>query len=322
MHQYSDYRWLRGFNVIPSWAARIEQAWWDYDPVLFREEVALARGVHANCIRLWIEYSAWMVDPDKICDRFLDAVSAIDEAGMKTMPCLFNRWHDMDFDYGGTYPHSWFYHPQANERYKGLQQHVHYVRHLVEPLKSDPRILMWDLCNEPQSTDWNKKHAAHELHWLARMADTVRRTGAEQPITIGTMLLHNIELYAPLCDVLCCHPYGTTRESLEVMIRDAADVSARHEKPMHSNETIPGALDDLRRAEVARWTIPMMEDAGFGWMGWGLREGRTVSTRRDRFDPNGVDGEGFHAWFTRDGQLREGLEFLREEPRYRAPWET
>lgn len=117
MHQYSDYRGLRGFNVIPSWAARIEQAWWDYDPVLFREEVALARGVHANCIRLWIEYSAWMADPDKIRDRFLDAVPAIDEAGMKTMPCLFNRWHDIDFDYGGTYPHSWFYHPQANERY-------------------------------------------------------------------------------------------------------------------------------------------------------------------------------------------------------------
>ena len=66
-------------------------------------EVALATQVHANCIRLWIEFSAWMADPDAITARFLDAVAAIDAAGMKTMPCLFNRWHDDRFDYGGTY---------------------------------------------------------------------------------------------------------------------------------------------------------------------------------------------------------------------------
>jgi len=31
LHDYPDYRWLRGFNIIPSWGARIEQAWWEYD---------------------------------------------------------------------------------------------------------------------------------------------------------------------------------------------------------------------------------------------------------------------------------------------------
>ena len=55
MHHYTDYRWLRGFNIIPSWGARIEQAWWEYDPSRFREEAALATQTHANCIRLWIE---------------------------------------------------------------------------------------------------------------------------------------------------------------------------------------------------------------------------------------------------------------------------
>jgi hypothetical protein len=42
IHRYADYRWLRGFNMIPSWVARIEQAWWDYDGSRFREEEALA----------------------------------------------------------------------------------------------------------------------------------------------------------------------------------------------------------------------------------------------------------------------------------------
>lgn len=103
LHHYQDYAWLRGFNIVSSWGARIEQAWWDYSPDRFREEAALANQTHANCIRLWIEFTAWMADPDAVHASFMDAVAAIDELGMRTMPCLFNRWHAPTYDYGGTY---------------------------------------------------------------------------------------------------------------------------------------------------------------------------------------------------------------------------
>lgn len=42
-HVYPDYGWLRGFSIIPSWAARIEDAWWFYDGARMRKEVALFR---------------------------------------------------------------------------------------------------------------------------------------------------------------------------------------------------------------------------------------------------------------------------------------
>ena len=35
----------------------------------------------------------------------------------------------------------------------------------------------------------------------------------------------------------------------------------------------------------------------------------------------GFIDEGFHAWFNADGTLRAGLDFLREEPAHRTPWE-
>lgn len=313
LHQYPDYKWLRGFNVIPSWGARIEEAWWNYDPQQFRKEVALARQCHANTIRLWIEFTAWMADPVKVSAAFFDAIEAIDACGMKTMPCLFNRWHDARWDYGGTYN-------ETLER--DLSPLVEYVRALVQPLAADPRILLWDVCNEPAVCQLNDPAAGYEYRWLALMCDTVRQCGAVQPVTIGT---HqggcNMEIYAPLCDVLCCHPYGRSPEQLTEMLTVCGDVQRRHGKPMLSNETVPGGLDDFRRAECAKWTIRQMEDAGYGWMGWGMREGRAISTRRDRFDGNGIDSEGFHAWFTRDGRLREGLEFLCEPPRFAPPWE-
>ena len=307
-----DYGWLRGFSVVPSWGARIEQAWWEYDAGRMREEVALAREVQANCLRLWIEFSAWMAAPERVTACLLDAVAAIAEAGMKTMPCLFNRWHDAEWDYGGTY---------TEHLYRNWAPMLAYVRALVLPLVNDERILLWDLCNEPQAWDLDSEVNKREFAWLSVIAATVRGCGARQPITIGTMTGGNIDVFAPLCDVLCGHPYAHDPASLAALIRDFHAKAAHYGKPFLVNETIPGALDDATRAKVAHFYTEQLADAGFGWMGWALREGQAISTRRDRYDANGINGEGFHPFFTSQGQLRAGLEFLTEQPALRAPWE-
>lgn len=310
LHVYPDYGWLRGFSVIPSWGARIEEAWWNYDRDRMLEEVMLARRVHANCIRLWIEFPAWMADPDRVTACFLDAIDCIDRAGMRTMPVLFNRWHDPDWDYGGMSIDN------LNRNWKPM---LGYVRSLVEPLADDPRVLIWDLCNEPQAfsleTDLSKK----EFGWLSDVAATVREAGALQPITIGTMAGTNIDVFEPLCDVLCGHPYAHDEAGLDRLIADFKARSVRFGKPFMANETIPGALDDRVRAGVARFYTQKLAAAGFGWMGWALREGKAISTRRDRFDTNGIFNQGFHPFFGRDGKLRDGLEFLTENPAVKMP---
>jgi hypothetical protein len=312
IHAYDSYPWLRGFSVVPSWGARIEEAWWQYHPDRMREEVALARQVHANCIRLWIEFTAWMADPDKATDNFLDAVKAIADAGMKVMPCLFNRWHDHRYDYGGIYTENLF---------RDWRPQLEYVRTLVTPLANDDRVLVWDLCNEPQAFDLKSEVNRQEYAWLKDVAETVRACRAKQPITIGTMTGTNIETYAPLVDVLCGHAYVHNRQDLEKLIAGFHTTRKTLAKPMLINECIPGSLNDRTRAEVARFYTEMLSAAGFGWMGWALREGKAISTRRDRFDANGINGEGFHPFFTRQGKLRSGLEFLTEKPRLLPPWE-
>lgn len=313
MHNYSDYGWLRGFNVIASWGARIEQAWWEYDGQKLRREVELGRTVHANCIRIWLEFTAWMADPDGVRAAFLDAVAGIAEKGMKTMPCLFNRWHDQTYDYGGTY---------IEDLHRDWRPKMEYVRHVVSKLADDDRILAWDLCNEPQYPRLDAASNEKELKWLAATGEAVRSCGVQQPITIGVLQIEEqMDRLAPLCDVLCCHPYGRSQEQLREMLEVCKRVQDRHRKAMLCNECVPGCLDDLRRADCARWSIEALEAAGYGWMGWGLREGKAISTRRDRFDGNGLDNQGFHAWFTASGRLRQGLEFLLDPPRRRVPWE-
>jgi len=121
--------------------------------------------------------------------------------------------------------------------------------------------------------------------------------------------------------VLCAHPYAHDRATLVELIDGYIHLREKHGKPMLVNECIPGALDDQKRAECARYYAELLSDAGLGWMGWALMEGTAISTRRDRIDRNGLDNEGFHPFFTRDGRLRPGLEFLTEEPPSRPPWE-
>lgn len=231
---------------------------------------------------------------------------------MTTMPCLFNRWHDNQWDYGGTYTETLL---------RDWQPQVAYVRALVTPLVADDRVLIWDLCNEPQATDRNSEVNKKEFDWLKLIAETVRACGVRQPITIGTWNGANIEIFAPLMDVLCAHPYAHTRGELEKLVEGYDAIRKAHRKPLLVNECIPGSLNDAARAEVARFYTDVLAGSGFGWMGWALREGKAVSTRRDRYDGNGIKGEGFHPFFTKEGKLRGNLEFLTEKPKVLAPWE-
>jgi hypothetical protein len=268
--------------------------------------------VHANCLRLWIEYTAWQRDPKKVTANFMDAVAAIGDAGMKVMPCIFNRWHDSKFDYGGTYTENLF---------GNWDIQMEYVRDIVTPLIADERILIWDLCNEPQGNSLSEYGIQKQYEWLKRIAATVRGCGARQPITIGTMNGGNIDIHAPLVDVLCGHPYPHTKPELIERVAGYDAQRKKYGKPFMANETIPGCLDDQIRGETAKYFTEILSEAGMGWMGWALREGKAISTRRDCFDGNGINNQGFHPFFTKEGKLRGGLEFMTEKPKLSPPWQ-
>jgi hypothetical protein len=318
LHVYSDYGWLRGFNYIAPWGARVEDAWWFYDGAKMRADMALARSVHANTIRLWIEYTAWFRDPEGVTANFLDAIAAIDENGMKAMPCLFNRWHNPRFDYGGTH---------IENLVPAMPGYADYVRALVAPLVADARVLCWDLCNEPQGChdvsfkQFSQELSEREYRWLMNVAETLKQTGAQQPVTIGTMNLPNIAFYSPLVDVLCAHPYPKDRAGLEKYIAGFRNLVNKEKKPLLVNECVPGSDVDAVRGETHRYYWELLSAAGYGCMPWSLREGISIAARRDRMDGNGIDQKGYHPTFNVDGTLRAGHEWMRAKPKLRAPWE-
>ena len=193
------------------------------------------------------------------------------------MPCLFNRWHDSQFDYGGTYI--------ENIR-PGWRHPLDYVKALVTPLAADDRILAWDLCNEPQAADLNSEPNKREFQWLSEVAATVRGCGARQPVLIGTMQgTEHVRTYAPLVDVLCAHPYAHDRKGLADRIEAYRKLCQETGKPLLVNETIPGCLDDAKRAEVVKFYARACsaKPASAGWAGssakgWPFRPAAIVMT--------------------------------------------
>jgi hypothetical protein len=235
---------------------------------------------------------------------------------MKTMPCLFNRWHDSRYDYGGTY---------LENIDKGWGIHQEYVRALVTPLAADDRVLIWDLCNEPQSgagwaKEMNAERSKREHDWLAAIAQTVRRCGARQPVTIGTMVGDNIEAFADLCDVLYGHPYATDRAGLERLIAGFQALRQKLAKPFLVNECIPGGENDRERGAVAKEYCELLSRAGFGWMGWALNV--TFCVGKSRKWARRLEGREPLCYHEKTVAARSVSEQSRyEKTRFRAePW--
>jgi hypothetical protein len=149
----------------------------------------------------------------------------------------------------------------------------------------------------------------------------VKKSGARQPVTIGTMNGTNITFYAPLVDVLCSHPYARDRAGQEQLIATYRVMMAEEKKPMLVNECVPGSDKDEVRGETHRYYREQLSAAGLGCMPWSIREGRHVAARRDRMDGNGIDNKGYHPTFNANGTLRAGHEWMREKPTLLAPWE-
>ncbi len=159
-----------------------------------------------------------------------------------------------------------------------------------------------------------------EFAWLKAVAETVRACGARQPITIGTMAGKNIELARRswTCSAAIRMPITARilKDSWPASTRcGRAGQAVRGERvhPRKPQRRHPGGGGTILHGDAL--------GGGFRLDGVGVREGKAISTRRDRYDANGINGQGFHPFFTQRRKTRHGLEFLTEKPKQLPPWE-
>ncbi len=303
-----DHDWskLCGFNYMPSYSAHLQYTWTHFQPEVWEREVPWALRFGSNCLRLWLDWSAFLAVGDAKLDALDRALCILDANGLKAMPVLFNRWTDQLYPAGGV-PNEVLL--RADYGFRAFRP---YVEALADRFGKDERILCWDLCNEPQApweaVDVNLK----EFAWLAWASNQLRQR-ATQPITIGTMFTDNVRLYAPLVDVISFHPYTRKLGEMTVQCEAHLAIAAEYGKPLIATECCVGSLDDYERGLLAKDSIETLERFGIGWQAWQMVSGRFVTGSRERTDCNATrPWEGYMPFVLLDGTTRPYHEWLEE----------
>lgn len=320
----TDYSKVRGFNYQPSYGSTSLENWFNFDPHIV--ELELRRGKDYfpgfNTVRYWLSWDAYMRRPEEFKANFEKSLQIADHLGIRVIPCLFNRWHDHSgYDNGGVYldnfavPESWAYY---------RPKYIEYVKDIVSGHVNDPRILAWDLCNEPfsydQITDAVKPFIQPEIDWLTEMYNAIKETGDQTPVGVSIHMGTNLDWIRDISDVLMIHPYyiceketifdPAMRARFEKRVADACAYGKAAGKPMFVTETCWGALTDEDRVEVIRYTLDVLTKNDLGFVAHALHYSLVADLH---YPEDGFLGHSHNlAFTTRDGKLRPGHEIFNQ----------
>jgi hypothetical protein len=232
---YAQQPWPVGANFLPSTAINELEMWQaeTFDPATIDRELGWAEGIGMNTMRVFLHNLVWEQDPkgfDRRVDEFL-AIAA--RHHIRPVFVLFDSCWDPHPKLGSQHPpipgvhnSGWVQAPGTEilsdpAQYPRLER---YTKGVVSAFANDPRILAWDLWNEPDNGDAesyakgdpkNKNEIILKL--VPQVYEWARSQHPSQPLTSG--LWHgdwsSLEKMTPLAriqieqsDIISFHNYG------------------------------------------------------------------------------------------------------------------
>lgn len=291
--------WVCGFNFLPSTAVNFIEMWHPetFDMPTIERELGWAAKVGFNAIRVNLPFLGWQHDRDGLLHRLDRLMGAASHYGLSTVPCLFD-----DCGFGGEEP-VWGSQPDPipgihNSRAvasPGRSAVLNtdlgptletYVRDVISTYRTDPRILFWDLYNEPgnrmdfDKTEYSQFDAGLEKHALSLMESSfvvARDIGPEAPLSVAAWT-------TPLPDS-DAHPYQTEIDRSALLHSDIITFHAYWnrkrvtqfieylevlDRPIICTEWMARQIDSRISDQ-----LELFHDRNVGCFQWGLVKGRT-----------------------------------------------
>lgn len=328
---------------MPSYAVNEIEFWQSdrFDPARIDLELGWAASLGLNAVRVFLHDLLWYEDPSGFVGRVRRFLEIAQAHGIRVVPVLFDSCWDPDPHLGpqpeprpGVCMSRWVQSPGTRALEDPRQHHrlEEYVRGVVRAFHRDPRILLWDVWNEP---DHRPDHqtgpvfAARESPrkeelvegLLASTFDWVRLEEPVQPLTSGLWQgdwtgpdrLRPIErVQVALSDVLSFHSYEPPA-GFEAKLK----ALRTWRRPLVCTEYMARG-----QGSTVTGTLPIARRYGVGAFSWGLVAGRTQGLFPwDSWERPYLDGEPapwFHELLRGDGAPYDPAEaeFLRH---LRAP---
>jgi hypothetical protein len=213
-----DYSFIRGVNYgINS------------DQSVLERDLGYAKRVNLNSTRIWLSYQGYEKDPQAYIDRLQNYIRTSHRLGFSTMPIL---WNGNNLDPETLKPE---FRPRGDA----------YVKAIVDAIKDEPGLLMWDIMNEPFTNVYIEKAEGAEKQqreaeitaFLRYYLSYVKKLDAVNATTVGFNYSYQLEPTADLVDVLSFHEYTPLRSTIEASYLTAEEVSMKFGKPMLNTET-------------------------------------------------------------------------------------
>src|SRR5665213_2099676 len=232
---YAQQKWLVGSNYIPADAINQLEMWQEasFNPGQIDKELGWAQGLGMTTMRVFLHDALWGQDAPGFKKRMDTFLTIAARHGIKPLFVLFDSCWDPTYKLGpqrppipGVHNSGWVQSPGSgplrdSSQYPRLET---YVKGIVGAFANDPRILAWDLWNEPDNGDGDYEPKSNEqskrqlvAQLLPQVFDWARSQHPIQPLTSGLFYgdWDNRSTLTPVqkiqlsqSDVLSFHNYG------------------------------------------------------------------------------------------------------------------
>jgi hypothetical protein len=329
---YEGLPWLLGCNFVPGFAVNAIELWREpsFDVESIKRELGFAAEIGFNTLRVFLHDLAYEEDPSGFISRLDTFLALAGTCGLRVMFVFFDDcWHPeprlgpQPDPLPGVHNSRWVQSPgdRVARDPAAWPRLERYVQDVIGAFGQDPRVLMWDLYNEPGNTflpslsrGWVQMalelpplllqhllQPSQSLPLLQAVFSWARGVGPAQPLTAG-LWAHNAGLnhfQEANSDVLTFHHYGRPA-SLAARITGLS----RHERPLICTEFLARRFGS--RFETH---LPVLHEARVGALCWGLVTGRTQT----RFSWLDRPGSAEPALWFHDILRPEGTFFDEEE---------
>ncbi|HEV8368443.1 MAG TPA: cellulase family glycosylhydrolase [Pyrinomonadaceae bacterium] len=289
---YRNQPWLVGSNYIPATAINELEMWQadTFDPKRIDTELGWASSIGMNTMRVFLHDLVWKQDPEGFKRRIDTFLNICAKHHIKPMFVLFDSCWDPYPAVGkqraprpGVHNSGWMQSPGAKaladpEEYPRLEQ---YVKGVVGAFARDPRILAWDIWNEPDNTNGSsydktepKRKVEIILALLPQAFAWAREVGPQQPLTSGIWkgdwsapdkmdVMDRMQIH--LSDIVSFHNYDDGNE-----FEKRVKWLLRYRRPLLCTEYMARG-----NKSTFQGTLPIAKKYKVAAINWGLVAGKT-----------------------------------------------
>jgi len=327
---HASLPWFVGCNYTPRTAVNQLEMWQaeTFDTTTLEQELGWAEAIGFNALRAYLHDLPWLHDRAGFCGRVETFLDIAGRHGMRVLFTLFDScWQPhprpgpQPAPTPGVHNSGWLQCPGigvlADPAAFSLRED--FVTGLIARFRDDPRVLLWDLWNEPDNLNTssigaNDLAAKSEIvaPYLERVFGWARAADPAQPLTSGVWLgdwssdaalkpLERVQLENS--DVVSFHCYGPPEE----MAAKIAQLR-RYGRPLFCTEYMARGAGSTFQA-----ILPILKANRVAAINWGFVQGK-IQTHLpwDSWQKPYADGREPEVWH-HDVLLPDGTPYLAAE---------